>query len=93
MTSQEAFIYASEKACGKTTELGKSLENHFAYPVDKRRTKETTSQMRVAEQHLAKLWLDLQKKMKPHAVDLAVAISDLTHRDIHDVFRTPKWTV
>lgn len=49
----------NEAPCRASTELGIPIDGRFDYPADKKRTQETTSQMRSAERKLNRFWEEI----------------------------------
>lgn len=78
---------------GKLRQAAKLCESacNFAYPLTKRRTKETTEMMVTAERNLDQLWTDIDRLVRDDAGDLAsMSVTRVLSRQ-HPIQRTLEW--
>lgn len=79
--------------CETSIRLCNPMGSHWRYPADKRPTKESTDQMRLAESHLDEFWANLEEGMITTTGGLSVLafVEVLTIGPSRTFHRMPPW--
>ncbi|OQO03799.1 hypothetical protein B0A48_10439 [Cryoendolithus antarcticus] len=96
--AEDDFAYTDElvekrfsDGCHSSKVLEGPIDTTFAYPFDKRRSKETVTQMRLAEKNLRTLWSDIDVHLGRYRLRLLYFVAQFSKRPFVDAPKTPIW--
>nr|OQO28463.1 hypothetical protein B0A51_05542 [Rachicladosporium sp. CCFEE 5018] len=96
--AEDDFAYTDElvekrfsDGCHSSKVLEGPIDTTFAYPFEKRSSKETVTQMRLAEKNLRTLWSDIDVYLGQYRLRLLWFVAQFSKRPFVDAPKTPIW--
>ncbi|KAH8775311.1 hypothetical protein F5883DRAFT_627450 [Diaporthe sp. PMI_573] len=90
-TRCDIFEAIQEKNLGRAVILGDLSGGRFAYPIDKRRTRENTETLRQSEENLDTFWAKIDELVHSKAGDLTGTAVQRLLSQSRIIQRTPEW--